>query len=231
MLREGPRPRGYVDSMWWLFVLACTEPSVPSSETGTVPAMCTGWGDPSGIDDVVDRLDDLPERSIPCVMASLQRPLRLMAVASVTSAQPGSWWSPRFFAFTDDLVLSVVPEGTGAPLLEMGEWTVEGQRTLKGELVFPLEEGHADPYTHIVDGDGTTCGACHNFEEAQGPPGVFESDAIEPTIGSRVPLDDVWEETEACDPDAEPERCAILRAVMGSNDVLDATWPSGAQGY
>jgi len=211
--------------MLWLWMLACTEPTAPSTETGTVPVLCTGWGDPSTIEEAVDRFDDLPEPTIPCFVASLQRPARVMAVASITSAQPGSWWSPRFFVFGDDVVFSVVPEGVGAHLLEMGQWTVAGSRTRKAELVFPFGEEGPDAFTHLVDGDGSTCGVCHNYEEPEGPPGDFVSEAIEPQLGSRVFLDDVMEETDACDPEVEPERCAILRAVMGTGDVIDAEWP------
>jgi len=209
--------------MLWL-LLACTDPG-PSSQTGTVPTSCAVGVDPHTIEEAAERFDGLTEPTIPCFLASLQRPLQIMAVASVTSAQPGSSWSPRFLIFTDDLVVSAVPEGDGAHLLEFGEWTVRGTRTKKGELVFPLVEGHADPYTHLLDGEGTTCGLCHPREEPDAPDDAFSSDAIEPTIGSRVSLDDAQWEADACDPTVEPERCAILRAVMGSGDVVHASWP------
>jgi hypothetical protein len=208
-------------------LLACTpEPVAQSTPPGAAPAGCAaGLPAPQTIDEVVERVDALPERSIPCMVASLPRPLSVMAVASTFSAQPGSWWSPRFFVFTDGLVLSVVPEGEGAHLLELGEWTEPGLRSRKAELVYPLPEGPPDPYTHLALDDGSTCGVCHVLEEAEELAGQFVSDAIEPTLGSRVPLDDVLAEAEACDPEAEPERCGILRAVMGAGDVRDATWP------
>ena len=208
-------------------LVACTGPGGSGTGTteATVPALCSGWGDPQTIQEVVDRVDQLPERSIPCMVASLQRPVKVMAVASLFSAPPGSWWSPRVFLFTDGLVMSVVPEGEGAHLLELGEWTDPGLRSVKAELVYPLADGPPDPYTHLIAGDGSTCGACHNLEEAQGVPGMFASDSLEPTIGSRVPLDDVQAEADACDEEAEPERCGILRAVMGRGDVVDALWP------
>ena len=202
---------------------ACADRPQPSDPT---PDGCTGWGDPQSIDEVVARLDDLPERSIPCVVQSLDRPVDVMAVASVFSAQPGTWYSPRLFLFTDGLVLSVVPEGVGANLLELGEWVEVGRTSLKGELVFPLEEGPADPFGHLAYGDGTTCGQCHINEQPTDVELAFVSEAIPPTLGSRVPLDDVWEQTQRCDDATEPERCAILRAVMGTNDVTDAVFPT-----
>lgn len=207
---------------------ACTAPDAPDPTrppTPSAPVGCQLDRDPQSIDELVARVDQLPERSIPCMIASLQRPLDVMAVASLFSAQPGTWWSPRFFLFTDGMVISVVPEGDGAHLLEMGEWVERGRRTRKAELVYPLGDGPPDPYTHLVVDDGTTCGACHTLETPEGPPGQFVSEAIEPTIGSRVPLDDVQAEADACDEAAEPERCAILWAVMGQGDVNDAIWP------
>ncbi len=190
------------------------------------PNGCAGWGDPASIAEVVDRMDRLPERTIPCMIESIDRPLDVMAMASVFSAQPGTWYSPRFFLFTEGLVISVVPDGPGAHLLELGEWVDPGRTTLKGELVFPLEEGPPDPFSHLGYGDGTTCGQCHFGEEATDVELAFISEAIAPTLGSRVPLDDVWDEAQACDEDLEPERCGILRAVMGTNDVNDATFPT-----
>ncbi len=199
-----------------------------SGETPTrePPQGCSGWGDPQSIDEVVARLDELPERTIPCMVRSLDRPVELMAVASVFSAQSGTWYSPRFFLFTDNLVLSVVPEGPGAHLLELGEWVQPGRSTLKGEIVFPLEDGPADPYGHLGYGEGTTCGHCHPNEEPTEVELAMVSDAIPPSLGSRVPLDDVWEQTQLCDDAVEADRCEILRAVMGKNDVTDAVFPT-----
>ena len=35
---------------------------------------CSGWGDTQTIADVAARMDELPERSIPCMIQSLDRP-------------------------------------------------------------------------------------------------------------------------------------------------------------
>jgi len=209
------RPLGFL-----LLVAGCT--TTPEAHDQG----CSGWGDPQTIADVAARMDELPERSIPCMIQSLERPVDVMAVASVFSAQPGTWYSPRFFLFTEGMTLSVVPEGSGAHLLEMGEWVEKGRTSLKGEIVFPMEEGHADPYGHLAYGEGTICGQCHFGEEPTEIELAFVSEAIAPTLGSRVPLSDVWDETQACDDEVEPERCAILRAVMGNDDVNDAVWPT-----
>jgi hypothetical protein len=185
---------------------------------------CAGMGAVRSIDAAVARVEQMPEPTIPCFVASLPRPLEVVAVASLFSAQPGNARDPRFFVMNDDLVVSVVSAGTGLNLLELGEWEVPGETSLKGELVFPIE-GEVDPFHHLSYGSGSTCGLCHVGERAAvGVPGAFVSEVIRPSLGSRIELDDVWRETLACDDEQTPERCAILDAVMGDNDVVEGAF-------
>lgn len=194
------------------------------ADQGEPAPTCAGWGDVRTVDETVARVKALPEPSIACFIESLDRPLNVMAVASLFSAQPGSSRSPRFFVFTEGLVLSVAADGDGANLLELGELREGGRRSVKAEIVYPLD-GPVDPYGHLAYGDGTLCGVCHTIETATDTPLAFVSDVIVPTIGSRVRLSEVWRETQQCDDSTEPDRCAILRAVMGSNDVVETPFP------
>ena len=67
--------------------------------------------------------------------------------------------NPRIFLFWDKLIVSVVPDGTGRSLLEMGQ-LVDVDRSLKGELGFPIT-GPVDPgtpFARVFQGQGTSCG-------------------------------------------------------------------------
>ena len=90
---------------------------------GTTPS-------PATIADVVALINAMPKPvTLPCFLAALARPLELYATRSVISAQPAvGRRSPRTFLFLDGLTLSVVPEGVGTRLLEMGELRDEGAR-------------------------------------------------------------------------------------------------------
>ena len=70
------------------------------------------------IESVIDLTNTLPfPVSVPCLLASLPRPLPLVATNSINSAQPAEGnRSPRVFLLLEHLAISVVPEGRGAPL-------------------------------------------------------------------------------------------------------------------
>ncbi len=203
----------------WLGVAGCAAPE-PAVDPG-----CSTHEPLSRIDDVVPRIQALPEATIPCLVDSLPRTLPVVAVASLFSAQPGTWRSPRVFVTLPDLVVSVALDGDGAHLVEFGEW-IDARRTVKGELVFPLASVDASaPYAHLDEGDSSPCGVCHVGEVADGAPGRFVSDVIRPQVGSLVPLGDLIDESVACDPSNEPSRCALLGAIVGLElDLVDGAF-------
>ena len=204
----------------WMW-LACTAADPAAAPD---PGCALGEDLPS-IDAAVERLNALPEPTIPCFLRSLPRPLPAVAVASLFSAQPGSWRSPRFFFTLPDLVVSVTPEGPGAHLIEFGEW-VDDRNTLKGELVFPVDGviGAEAPFDHLAYGDGTSCGVCHLDETDDEAPGRFVSAVILPQPGDLVPLRDVEAEAAACDPSLEPDRCAMFDAILGEGEVYQGAF-------
>lgn len=180
---------------------------------------------PRTIADAVARIDALPHPvSIACFVASLPRPLSIVATSSALSAQPAMGArSPRVFILTSQLVMSVVPAGSGAHLLEFGQW-VEATRTIKGELAFPVTEMLAPdaPFTRVRDGAAglTSCGLCHRGEtEHPSTPGAYLSVAYRPELGTEVPVWAIASERSACDARSEPERCEILRALLDFGEV------------
>jgi hypothetical protein len=177
---------------------------------------------PRNVADVVTLLNALPRPlTLACVIDALARPLSLQAVDSVFSAQPAQGRrSPRVFLFFPGLTLSVVPEGPGAPLLELAE-ARPGDQSLKAELEFPIAEqlDEASPYHRVHYNDTlTTCGFCHQGEtrdETIASPLAFVSPALRPRDYQRVSLAELRSEAVRCDVAVEPERCALLHALFG----------------
>ena len=176
---------------------------------------------PRSVDEVVALLNGLPKPvTLPCFLESLPRPLAIEATRSITSAQPAvGARSPRMFLFFDPLIVSVVPAGDGERLLEFGERRDE-VRSLKAELEFPITDtlGPGAAFDRLrYNETNSTCDFCH--AESEPAPGVDHpyaqiSRGIRPMPRERVPLADLMRETQACDPAAEPDRCAMLRALF-----------------
>ncbi|MEZ4239615.1 MAG: hypothetical protein R3F59_26365 [Myxococcota bacterium] len=190
---------------------------------------CVPGGEaPGAIADVLDRLSG--PTTLPCFLASLPRPLPVVASADVFSAQPAvGERSPRLLLHRDGLTMTVVPEGPGVGLLELGE-DAGGGLSVKAEIAFPVDGplDEAAPYDRVREPDGGTgCGVCHGGEVAVGA--AYASRAIRPLPERVVPLDQVAAEASACGEAADP-RCAVLRAVFGHGEVvagpLPASWPT-----
>lgn len=114
--------------------------------------------------------------------------------------------------------------------MEFGQLTGPG-RSIKGEIVFPFE-GPAEPeapFAHIqLDGNGTSCGLCHPSEEsdhAAGTATAFASRAFRPLDATQVDIEELRAEVEACDAEAEPGRCDLLRELFGNGEVLPFEFP------
>lgn len=169
---------------------------------------------------VVERAGALPKpASVACFVASLARPLSIVATKSAASAQPAaSAKSPRVFLLTPGLVMSVVFEGDAASMLELGEH-VTPERTLKGELAFPITGALAAdaPFAHLAQPNGTTpCGVCHRGESAH--PTVargYVSAAYRPNAGYDVKLAALSAEHDACVASGDASsRCALFHAIF-----------------
>lgn len=170
--------------------------------------------------------------TLPCFIEALERPLPVHASRGVLSAQPATGTrSPRIFIYLAPLVLTVVPEGVGSELLEMGEQRPE-HRSLKAELGFPIAGPieAAEPFDHVLFSESlTSCAFCHAQETPEEQPSGavgYVSQALRPYASERVPLSALKAEREACDPTAEAERCAMLDALFAVSEPVDWEFPS-----
>lgn len=194
---------------------------------GLVDGRCLPNGEePQTIEEAVTRLNELPDVSLGCFVASLPRPLRMTATDSQFSAQPAAGVDrPRVFLHTDGLILSLALGGDGQNLLEFGEW-VDERRTIKGELAFPLELPieSGEPFADIARGsgrEGTSCGICHSNESAvEGAPGAFASTALAPDRRDQVNVEYLRVVAERCDAVADPHGCTLLHALFDYGEVV-----------
>jgi hypothetical protein len=186
---------------------------------------------PRSIEQSVALINALPKPlTLPCFIEALGRPLELHAALSTVSQQPSRGpRSPRIFVRFEPLVMTVVPEGRGAHLLEFGEQRPD-LRSLKAELSFPIEANVSPslPYEEALLGEDVTgCALCHADEQPE--PSIaapaFVSGALRPFEYQRVPLSSLQEERATCDHAIEPERCALLEALFDGGDVADWEFP------
>ncbi|HYQ27585.1 MAG TPA: hypothetical protein VER04_10200 [Polyangiaceae bacterium] len=197
-------------------------------------------GSPRTIEEAVTLLNALPKpTTLDCFLESLDRPLSAYATSNIISAQPAfSPASPRIFLRIERLLLSVVPEGAGSHLLEFGYLQPGEERSVKAELPLPLTAAVAPsaPYEHVLDKDssgllrgGTSCGGCHAAEAPDKSiafASAFSSLAFRPNPAYRVSLDALNDAQKACDPVAQPERCAMLTALFAHGSVMQAEFPN-----
>ncbi|MFZ5444868.1 MAG: hypothetical protein ACOZQL_33065 [Myxococcota bacterium] len=178
----------------------------------------------------VEKLNALPPPvDGPCFLASLPRPLTLVATSGVTSAQPAaSRASPRLFIMLEGVVASLVPEGDGSKLLEFGEW-VTPVRTLKGEVALPVIEPLAAdaPFKHVLYSQpATTCALCHRMEEPHPTiPGAYVSAAFKPQKGTTVGVAELQVHHDQCVADGDEQgRCAMFHALFDFGTVKDGAF-------
>ena len=221
---------------------ACSGPSEGTPPAPSAPGPDPGCVAPAGVSNApgtiaqaLTLINALPKPlSLPCFLESLARPLEMRANNSLFSAQPADGpRSPRIFLFEPTMVMSVVPSGTGAPLLEFGEQRPD-YHSLKAELSFPLLDRVAPsaPFTSVMANDhSTTCGGCHGAEELD--PSVsgagmlaFVSPSFRPATSDRVSVVSLQHDNEICDRSVEPERCAMLDGLFGSGNVNEHDFPT-----
>lgn len=235
-LRSGLRRARWGGLLLGALLTACGQaPSEPPAARQHTPGCQAPAGvsnRPRSIDETVQLVNALPKPlTVPCFVEALGRPLLLHATHSEISAQPAvGIRSPRIFLYFEPLVLSVVPAGLGAQLVELGEQRPE-YRSLKAELGFPIAKAveASDPYEHArFNEDVTACAFCHANEERDpslvGAAG-YESQALRPFPNQRVPLWSLRAELNGCDTQLEPERCALLDALLGWGEPLDWDFP------
>lgn len=220
-----------------VLVAACGGSTSGNDDAGTPSPTCRPppgvSGAPQSIADTVTLINALPKPlTLPCYLESLDRPLRLSASESTFSAQPANGArSPRIFLFSGPLVTSVVPEGPGLPLLELSELGPD-LRSVKAEVHFPVEGALTEesPYARVSeDGARTGCGTCHGQERTErtiGVTNVFSSRALKPASQEIVPLETLRAEAAHCDAAAEPDRCAMLKALFDHGPVEDQPFPA-----
>jgi hypothetical protein len=194
---------------------------------------------PQSIQQAVQLLNALPKpTTVACFVESLARPLATYATSSPVSAQPAlSAASPRVFIKVGPLWISIVIDGRSSYLVEFGELLPEdGWRTIKGELELPLYDAIADsaPYDQVGFNNGTVCGLCHNSEQrVEHIPfaNAFSSIAFRPRPDSRVSMDSLRAQEQACDWQLEPYRCEMLSAVFGGGPVEETPFPAAMETF
>ncbi|NMO15090.1 hypothetical protein HPC49_16385 [Pyxidicoccus fallax] len=206
----------------------------PAAET---PRDCVpsngATGSPQTIEEAVALINSLPRpTSVACLVESLDRPLRVSATESIFSAQPAHGRrSPRIFLFSGSLILSVVPDGPGAEVVEFSQLDDSGH-SIKGELAFPVEADVPPeaPYTKIMfRADLTNCAFCHANEQPVhrvGTAWAYSSRALRPKDSSLVPLEELRQEASTCDASAEPERCRLLQELFEHGTPRAHTFPA-----
>ncbi len=202
------------------------EAGVGASRAALAACAALGGAVPKSVTEVVDRINVLPTPSIACLVASLPRPLSLVASISPVSAQPSTGFdNPRIFVMLGALTLSVLPADYGADRLEFGEW-VTPLRTLKAELHFPVERPVAanKPYEGLAEPGKpySTCGSCHTAEAQHDTiDGAFVSNALRPGRYADLEISEVRAVRDACDaPDGgDAPQCELLRALFDYGEV------------
>jgi hypothetical protein len=236
-----------------LFAAACAvDPGTPDGGTGRVDGGADGGGPThrapaalqtcaaspgavSSISQTLARLNALPKPvSGACFVASLQRPLSVVATSSVLSLQPAvSRETPRLFVLSGQVVLSVVPGGDAGQLLELAEW-VTPLRTLKGEVELPVAATLAAsaPYARIkVSANATTCGVCHRQEAPSATvTDGFDSAAFRPAPGELVPVTELAGHHDRCvDAGTVSERCDWFHAFFDFGEVRQGAFGNNVE--
>jgi hypothetical protein len=85
------------------------------------------------------------------------------------------------------------------------------------------------PYDRVRYGSGTGCGLCHHGEQ-QSPSisfaQAFSSAAFRPRPETRVGLETLVLERQACDWKLEQHRCEMLSALFDGGPVVEEPFPS-----
>jgi hypothetical protein len=217
---------------------AATAPSVDASVScPKLPSAVSGA--PSTIADAVALVNALVAQrspiSVDCFVSALDRPLTVLGAISTFSLQPSvnGALNPRIFIFSGNLVMSVVSAGEASAFIELAEYTTP-VRSIKAQLAFPViaPVQPGDPYDSVHTGAGTVCGGCHGSEQAAAQitaAQAFESNVLQPLSTDVVPLPQMQADMKTCDPQQEPDRCAILNALFSRGEVRTGAFSPDAR--
>jgi hypothetical protein len=218
---------------------APTSPAKPGADGGATDAgphdseklrLCAeSKGDIGSIADAVTRLNAIVAKGGDgaCFVATLPRPLAVVATLNVASAQPaGGRGAPRMFFMLPKLVISAVPEGEGSKVLEFGEW-MGTTSTIKGEIALPVTAPLAAdaPFQHVLQNEnGTKCATCHGQEEPHPTiPKAFVSKALKPS--NEVTLEELQELLTLCTTSGiVSSRCDFIHALFDFGEVTQGAF-------
>ena len=146
-------------------VISTPDAAAPDS---AAPPPCTPpngvSGSPTDIDALVTlvnalRAEHASPLEIGCVVESLDRPLGILASKSPFSLQATvDPKNPRFFLFSGNLVIALLPTTEAGYLLEAA-YSVSETRSVKAEIKFPIEAPlpPAQPFDHLLQDGRTSC--------------------------------------------------------------------------
>jgi hypothetical protein len=185
-------------------------------------------GDIGSIADAVTRLNAIISKGGDgaCFVATLPRPLAVVATLNTTSAQPAFGRDgPRLFFMLPKLVVTAVPDGEGSKVLEFGEWTGTTS-TLKGEVALPVTTALAAeaPFQRILQGNGTQCAMCHGQEEPHPTiSNAFISKALRPS--NEVSVEELDElHTQCITAGDESSRCNFIHALFDFGEITQGAF-------
>jgi hypothetical protein len=194
-------------------------------------------GEIGSIAEAIARISALaPQGDGPCFIATLPRPLAVVATLGVSSAQPaGGRGAPRLLLMLPKLVISAVPAGEGSKVLEFGEW-VGSTRTIKGEITLPVTGPLAAdaPFVRVLQGtDRTTCGTCHRQEERHPTiPNAFLSLAFKPEPGTVLTVTELEELHTLCTQADDPgSRCTMIHALFDFGEITEGSFSPVVQTF
>ncbi|MEZ4870680.1 MAG: hypothetical protein R2827_00250 [Bdellovibrionales bacterium] len=207
------------------------EVATSSSISLDCPQAPDEFRNPTEFQHMIDLINVLPKPlSLECFLANFDPPMNLLAVNSVSSAQPAEGpEQPRILIVRDQFIVTIVPTSNTNPLVEFSR-VIGSNRSVKGELQFPISDSIAETAafdrirTTFNGQPGTSCRFCHKNEVEQ-PDGSIASDIVDPLPSQIIKANYMQSILENCDEQSTPNKCRILKAVYGRGPVSDIYWP------
>ena len=183
--------------------------------------------DPTSTAKVVELINQLEKPvTIPCLISFLPKPLKIYAVDNKASAQPSAGpQSPRIFIFNQNLILSVVPEGSGKDAVELSD-VVGIYRSVKAEIGFPVMGDilTSEPYDRVLStSGGSSCRGCHNNEVKNSSityATAYTTDLILPDPKKQIFQKDLYQNAISCK--TADDRCNMLREIFINGAAVDS---------
>lgn len=209
-----------------------SEKSSAAQEVYSSCSVVAGTADPRTIEQLVVLINSLPKPlDIICLIKTLKRPLYVNATSSTMSVQPANGLSnPRIFIVKGNLIMAIVPSGSGSKVLEMSELT-SSTRSFKGEIMLPVLKtlSKSDVFTRTITSNQTSCSGCHFGEKKEviGGQEVFTSAALRPSPSKDVTLDKLQYENYLCNFNKDSSaRCALYKSIFSYGEVEAYTFDS-----